>query len=281
MAGGMQGRRLWLGLVTIAGLLGAGGWWLEHRVARGDEPLAARWPEPGHRLRPLPNARAARAGAHRIALDPGHGAAGNPGNVSARCESEQDFTLWLARELATRLTAAGDFEVLLCRDGSALVEYADRVAAAEDWGAEAFVSLHSDVRGRPVPAVSDAAGRCPATAEEPGVSVLWSDEGPPELVASRHALAEACAARLLEIGLPAYDGAGYGLYERDEGQPGVFADRHAPGERIFVLRAPTMPSVIVETHNARHPDEVARWREPTTIDAVASALAAALRDALP
>ena len=62
--------------------------------------------------------------------------------------------------------------------------------------------------------------------------------------------------------------------------PGVFVDRHAAAQRIFVLRRPSMPSVILETHNALEPREAERWSELATIDAAADALAGALVDAL-
>jgi len=120
---------------------------------------------------------------------------------------------------------------------------------------------------------------CPRSSEEPGFAVLWSDEGDGPLVAARLAFARALAWRLQQIGLPAYDGSGYrGMYERDDEQAGVFLDRHPAGKRIFVLRAADVPSVILETHNAWHLEEVTRWNEPSTIDAVTTAVMAAAAD---
>ena len=84
-----------------------------------------------------------------------------------------------------------------------------------------------------------------------------------------------------EAGFLAYDGGEYtGLYAPDAVQRGVFVDRHEPDKRIFVLRRPTMPAILVETHHALDPREVTRWEEPATLDAFATALAAALLDAL-
>jgi N-acetylmuramoyl-L-alanine amidase len=84
-----------------------------------------------------------------------------------------------------------------------------------------------------------------------------------------------------EAGFMPYRGAAYsGLYEPDAAQPGVFVDRHPPDQRIFVLRRPSMPSVLIETHHALDAREAARWTEPATLDAFAAAATAALADTL-
>ncbi|MET0402683.1 MAG: N-acetylmuramoyl-L-alanine amidase, partial [Cystobacter sp.] len=71
-----------------------------------------------------------------------------------------------------------------------------------------------------------------------------------------------------------------GLYAADPDQPGAFVSRHQPGQRIFVLREPTMPSIIIETHHAWDFEEAARWREERTLEAFAAAVAQGLVDAL-
>jgi N-acetylmuramoyl-L-alanine amidase len=220
-------------------------------------------------------------GRRRVILDPGHGAAGNSGNESCGCEPEQDYTLGLAQELARQLESTGHFEVRLTRAPGQLVAYAPRVAQAESWQAEAFLSLHSDVRGRPEPPGGGAGPACPRANEEPGFAVLWSDEANGTLGAARPRLARALGARLREVGLWPYDGIGYrGLYDGDAAAPGVFVDRHEPGQRIFVLHAPSMASAIIETHNAWNELEARRWHEPATRQALGTAVAAALVDAL-
>jgi N-acetylmuramoyl-L-alanine amidase len=231
------------------------------------------WPSSAARLAPPATTAPADFGRRRVFVDAGHGAENNSGNLSALCQKEQDFTLDLSQDLARRLQASSHFEVRLARSGSALVAYADRVRAADAWRAEAFVSLHSDVRG---PA---GAGSCPQNRSAAGFSVLWSDEGP--LAGERLELGRAVARRMLQAGFVAYDGSEYlQQYEADAHQAGVFVDRHALDTRIFVLRQPTMRSVIVETHNARDDREAERWNEEATREAFAAAVAAALVDVL-
>lgn len=237
------------------------------------------WPD-GATLRhsPLPDHRGAPL---RIYLDAGHGAADNPGNRGAYCQLEEGFTLSLAREVADWLEDRGGFETRVSRGPSERVDYHQRVAEAESWGADVFVSLHSDVRGVGEPWVPRPGGpACLRSHEAPGFSVLWSDAGPES--SASHDLGRALARELIGIGLPAYDGRHYGdVYAQDPEAAGLFVDRHASGERIFVLWRPTMPAILIETHHALDDREVRRWGMPQTQHAFASALAAALRDSLP
>lgn len=285
--------------LTAAGLLA----WPRLALRLGVRPAPARvveraprWPEDGARLSAEGLALPAEAGVRRVYLDAGHGAPKNRGNTSCFCVAEEEFTQRAARALADRLEATGAFEVRISREGDRLVDYRERVSDAEAWGADVFVSLHSDVRGKPErwtprPDVVQAAavagegegegGKCPVSLAAPGFSVLWSDEGAPDLAARRLSVARAVARRMEEAGFLAYSGAEYtGLYEGDAAQRGVFVDRHAPDQRIFVLRRPSLPSVLVETHHALDPREASRWELPETLDAFAAALGAALAEAL-
>lgn len=213
----------------------------------------------------------------RVALDPGHGVRGettavtNPGMDTADCTSEHVFTLELARDLARRLEGTGAFEVILLREEAAGPAYPDRWEAAEAAGAEVFLSLHSDSRGE-ASFVELGERRCPQRALEPGFSVLFSMEGDDAMDRRRGELARALSATLRGIGLPAYDGADYGTAYTADAVPGVFID----GRGLAMLRRPAMPSVIVETHHAWHPEEWARWQEEETRLAFAAATAQAL-----
>ncbi|APR78670.1 N-acetylmuramoyl-L-alanine amidase [Minicystis rosea] len=260
-------------------------WSATHATPRRVPPVAiadpARWPGDRASLSLVPAAFPPGFGVARVTIDPGHGAPGNPGNRSSFCVDEQDAMLDVAEALRDRLEATGHFEIRLSRERGALVEYVDRLADAAAFGADAFVSLHSDVRGHteqwsPVPGRS-----CTVSLEAPGFAVLYSDEGDRALTDARLTLGRAVAQRMAQAGFLAYGGAEYtGIYAADDIAPGVFVDRHAPDQRIFLLRRTAMPAVLVETHNALDSREAKRWLTPETLDAFASALAAALADAL-
>jgi len=240
------------------------------------DPVDAAWPSDAARLSASAAEYPASFGHRRVLIDPGHGAPGNTGNRSAYCIDEQDFTLELAEDLKRRLEETGHFEVRLSRSRGQLVPYSDRVRQAEEWNAEVLLSLHSDVRGRRESWQPSPGRSCSRSHDAPGFSVLWSDSGDPPLVGSRVALARALSSELSASGFLAYRGVEYaGDYEADE-RPGVFVDRHAENERIFVLWRPEIPSVIIETHNALDDREARRWRETETQEAFASAVTRAL-----
>ncbi len=215
----------------------------------------------------------------RVYIDAGHGAPGNSGGSSAFCEAEEAFTLAVAEDLARRLAATQKLEVRVSREGEARPRYQARVREAQSWGADVFLSIHEDMRGWAAYWEPDPGKRCLREDVSPGFAVLWSDSGDGEAAASRHGLALRISERMQEAGFLAYDGWDYeGLYEADGAEPGVFVDRHEPGGRIYVLRRPAMPSVIIETHNGLDVDEVARWKEERTLEAFGASVAAALAD---
>jgi N-acetylmuramoyl-L-alanine amidase len=220
-------------------------------------------------------------GRRRIYLDAGHGARGNEGNSSVVCEPEEAFTLRVAQDLARRLEATGHFQVKLSRGPGRQPGYKARLEEAERWRAELFLSLHSDARGEAGWWQAAPEQWCLRNDAAPGYSVLYADDSPEPLLSRRLALARALARRMGEAGFFPYGGEDYvGLYDADSAQPGTFVSRHPPGQRIFVLRRPRMPSVIIETHHALDFEEVARWREERTLEAFAAAVAQGLVDAL-
>lgn len=250
-------------------------------------PSARATPEGPETTWPAPDALTAAApvfpadfGVRRITIDPGHGAPGNPGNDSAFCASEQDEMLRVAEHLAESMVATGHFEVQLARAGATQPDYWTRVNGAAAWGAEVYVSLHSDARGLGLEWEPTEGTTCTYNEGYGGYSVLWGDEGDAELVAKRHALARALGTELAAAGFGAFSD-GYGFdYGADDTVPGVYVDRHTPKQRILVLRRPTMPSVIVETHQAWDVDEATRWGEESTLDAFDAAVARGLVAAL-
>ena len=220
-------------------------------------------------------------GRKRLYLDAGHGAPGNEGNSSVTCEPEESFTLRVARELARRLEATGHFRVKLSREPGQRPTYPARLEEAERWGAELFLSLHSDARGEARWWEAAPDQWCLRNDAAPGYGVLYADDTSEPLLSQRLTLARALARRMGEAGFFPYGGEDYvGLYAADAEQPGTFVSRHVPGRRIFVLRKPSMPSVIIETHHAWDFEEEARWREERTLEAFAAAVAQGLVDAL-
>lgn len=238
-------------------------------VPTGDRPRAASWPAAGAELRalaPLPS----RGRRLRIIIDAGHGAPGNVGNTSVRCELEQDFTRRVQDEVVARLARAPELEVRAGRPDAALVDYGARIVAFDGWPADAVVSLHSDARAGEGVEIHPVTG-CWSVRGAAGFSVLFSDEGPPGLKIARERLAREVAGAMTEAGFAPYT-RGYSDALYGTVADGVFVDRHAKGKRIRMLRGTHVPTVIVETHQAFDPDEAERWTEPATLDAFAAAV---------
>lgn len=76
-----------------------------------------------------------------IVIDPGHGGR-DPGAVGAGATNEKDITLALALELRDQLLQHDSFKVLLTREGDNTLSLAQRVAFANQQGADLFVSIH-------------------------------------------------------------------------------------------------------------------------------------------
>lgn len=97
-----------------------------------------------------------------IVIDPGHGGA-DGGADGANGTSEKDVTLAMARQLRDLLAADGKYQVSLTRDGDVFLRLDDRVKIARERGADLFVSIHADtirvkkLRGATVYTVSDKA----------------------------------------------------------------------------------------------------------------------------
>ena len=79
----------------------------EKQAAHGDDWLqeapafaSPSWPHADSRLVSEPVSKPAGFGQHRIVIDPGHGAPGNDGSVSAYCEPEGRSNLRVARDFA-------------------------------------------------------------------------------------------------------------------------------------------------------------------------------------
>jgi N-acetylmuramoyl-L-alanine amidase len=205
----------------------------------------------------------------------GHGTRTNEGNLGAWCTREQDFTLRAASNLARMLDATGQFDAIEARTGDQRPSYSARLRHLERVGATAMIELHSDARAdrmRPH-AISMDGETCWRDDGEPGFTILVADrEGTAELIEDRLALARALGRALADAGFTPWVGDNYqGLYEADE-VPGVWRDRR----RLFMLREPGVPSVLIETHNGKDGRETLRWEEPATHDAFGRAVLSGL-----
>jgi N-acetylmuramoyl-L-alanine amidase len=104
---------------------------IDSRTARADLPHADGQPAKSTDPRPL------------VVLDPGHGGI-DTGTKGPHGEEEKDIVLNFAQRLRDRLEKSGKYRVLLTRSDDTFVALADRVRFARDAGASLLVSIHAD-----------------------------------------------------------------------------------------------------------------------------------------
>jgi N-acetylmuramoyl-L-alanine amidase len=78
-----------------------------------------------------------------VAIDPGHGGI-DPGAVAVGGAHEKDIVFGFADNLRRRLTDTGRYRVLMTRDEDVFVPLDERVRIARDAKADLFISIHAD-----------------------------------------------------------------------------------------------------------------------------------------
>jgi N-acetylmuramoyl-L-alanine amidase len=129
---------------------------LKSDIANAPAPL----PRPG--AKPVPHSQIPAAQRPLIVIDPGHGGA-DPGAVGANGAYEKNITLAMARDLKRHLESSGRYRVHLTRDKDVFIRLSERVAIARRKQADLFISLHADsinrsgVRGASIYTLSEKA----------------------------------------------------------------------------------------------------------------------------
>lgn len=104
---------------------------LEEKFARKDTPPPPTPPPASGDLRPL------------IVVDPGHGGI-DTGTRAPNGECEKDIVLAFAKDLRDHLEKSGKYRVLMTRADDTFVALPDRVQIARRAGAALFISIHAD-----------------------------------------------------------------------------------------------------------------------------------------
>ncbi|MEO1020318.1 MAG: N-acetylmuramoyl-L-alanine amidase, partial [Pseudomonadota bacterium] len=85
-----------------------------------------------------------------IVLDPGHGGR-DPGAIGINGVYERNFTLAMGQSLARLLSNTGRYEVVLTRDDNRFITLPGRIEIAREAGGDLFISLHADSIGKSKP----------------------------------------------------------------------------------------------------------------------------------
>jgi N-acetylmuramoyl-L-alanine amidase len=233
---------------------------------------------------PAPPTPAERGKVNRlviVAVDPGHGGE-DPGATGPSGLHEKDVVLAVALKLRDRLNGLPDMRVMLTRDADFFVPLNERVARARRVQADLFVSIHADAflspeaRGASVFALSDrgatsAAARWMANRENAadlvgGVNVKARDAS-----VMRTLLDMSTTAQIKDSLKLASE-----VLERI-GKVGRLHKGSVEQAGFAVLKAPDIPSILVETAFISNPQEEAKLRDAAYQQRLVDALAAGIQ----
>ena len=216
-----------------------------------------------------------------VAVDPGHGGE-DPGAIGPSGLREKDVVLAVALKLRERLNAVPDMRVMLTRDADFFVPLAERVHRARRVQADLFVSIHADAflspdaRGASVFALSErgatsSAARWMANRENAadlvgGVNVKARDASVLRTLLDMSTTAQIKDSLKLASEVLARIGKVGKLHKGSVEQAG-----------FAVLKAPDIPSILVETAFISNPEEERKLRDDAYQDRLVEALTTGIR----
>jgi N-acetylmuramoyl-L-alanine amidase len=195
-----------------------------------------------------------------VALDPGHGGE-DPGAIGPKGLREKDVVLAVALALRDKLNAQPNMRAFLTRDADFFVPLAERVRKARRVQADLFISIHADAftnpdaRGASVFALSDRGATSTAA------RWLANKENAADAVGgvNQRAHNDADVMRtLLDMSTTAQVKDSLRAGSEVLGQLDRVAHLHKPRVEqagFAVLKAPDIPSILVETAFISNPDE--------------------------
>lgn len=211
-----------------------------------------------------------------IIIDPGHGGV-DPGAIGANGVAEKKVVLALAQELKKQLENSGRYRVKMTRERDVFVKLGDRVRYARDQDGDLFISIHADsikhhhIKGASVYTLSEKASDAQA-------AKLAARENKADLIAGIELEVEDDAVVDILIDLARRNTQNQSRYfankvVHDFKASGVTtlksANRHA---NFAVLKAPDIPSVLVETGFMSNKAEADRLNTPGHRRKIAKAL---------
>ena len=212
-----------------------------------------------------------------VAIDAGHGGE-DPGARGRKGTKEKDVTLAIARKLKERIDAQPGMRGVLVRDGDYFIELGRRTRIArEKHKADLFVSIHADAFTNPKARGSSVFVLSTRGATSTAARWLADRENAADLIGgvSLSDKDDVVASVLLDLSQTgalnaSYDVAGNVLRELDG--LGNLHKSQVQAAGFVVLKAPDIPSILVETAFITNPEEESRLRDPSHQGRVADAI---------
>lgn len=216
-----------------------------------------------------------------ITLDPGHGGE-DPGAIGRRGSQEKNVTLEVAKRLKAHIDAEPNMRAVLTRDSDFFVPLRSRVDKARRVQSDLFLSIHADAWIKP-----DARGSSVFVLSESGASstqarLLAKRENDADLVGGVNWGAKDLflARTLLDLSQTATinDSLKLGKYLLGElGSINTLHKNHVEQAGFAVLKAPDIPSALIETAFISNPEEERRLNDDAYQEKLAKAIVRGVR----
>jgi len=216
-----------------------------------------------------------------IALDPGHGGE-DPGAIGASGSREKDVVLAIAKRLKARIEQQPNMRVMLTRDADYFVPLQVRVQKARKVQADLFVSIHADAFVEPTARGSSVFALSEKGASSTAARWLANKENSADLIGGVNLRGQdqQLASVLLDLSTTAQINDSMKLARAVLGEIGGINKLHKGAVEqagFAVLKAPDIPSILVETAFISNPEEEARLTDDGYQNQMADALMNGIR----
>ncbi|MBL8328217.1 MAG: N-acetylmuramoyl-L-alanine amidase [Rubrivivax sp.] len=216
-----------------------------------------------------------------VAIDPGHGGE-DPGAIGPTGLREKDVVLAISLKLRDTLNQVRGMRVMLTREGDYFVPLQERVRKARRVQADLLISVHADAFMRPQASGASVFALSTRGATSTAARWLADKENAADVVGGANVANG--DAQLLRAMLDMSTAAQVrdSLKLGDEvlarlGRVGKLHKRQVEQAGFAVLKAPDVPSILVETAFISNPQEEAKLRDPAYQDRIVAALASGIR----
>lgn len=211
-----------------------------------------------------------------VAIDAGHGGE-DPGALGASGSHEKDITLALAKKLKQKIDAQENMHAVLIRDGDYFVPLAQRVTKARAVKADLFMSIHADAFIKPHARGSSVFALSENGATSVAARWLAKKENEADLVGGvnidvkdpflKRTLIDLSQTATINDSLKL----GHAVLS-EIGGVNTLHKSHVEQAGFAVLKAPDIPSILIETAFISNPEEEKRLNDPKYQDKLVDAI---------
>jgi N-acetylmuramoyl-L-alanine amidase len=211
-----------------------------------------------------------------IALDPGHGGE-DPGATGTTGVHEKDIVLAVAKRLKAKLEDLPNTRVMLTRDADFFVPLGQRVEKARKVQADLFVSIHADAFVEPTARGSSVFVLSEKGASSSAARWLAADQNKADLIGGVNLASHdrQLASVLMDLSQTAQINDSMKLGKAVLTEIGGINRLHrgvVEQAGFAVLKAPDIPSILVETAFISNPEEEARLKDDAYQNQLADAI---------